>query len=411
MCLFAFLASILFLWHVSRMKRIALISPYGIFIAFQMLYNLVPVVVSRMGGSELSLLVDAETINTQMALAASANFCFGAVYWSYYRKVTFTCADLVSSPRARRNYVLYSLPFFFVTCFVAVKYGLNAQAVFNLGVVQSAGGLFTIASYVKRGFVAVYLYYLYRFGLDRWAWFLLGCHAIIAILDGSRTTFLPIFLLTLFLFNGQGKKIRQRRRVYTIALLGLLISIGARAVIIQNDAFWVRLATPVTVEGIMGAYPSLQSIYMLSKETHPRLTFGASYLVDPIVWFLPQGETRDRNLFLQSWVKDSTVELDEDFAPMGGFYYIAESVAAFSYAGPAIVTTIFAFMLIWVERNANRYRLLYLTWMPTVGILFVKMIFGNVIKLFIVDLVFFGIFVFIRPASAVVPVVRTLFVD
>jgi hypothetical protein len=156
------------------------------------------------------------------------------------------------------------------------------------------------------------------------------------------------------------------------------------------------MITPVTVEGLMGSYPSLQSIYALKQEHHPNLTFGASYVVDPIVWFLPQGDTRDNYMFLQKWEKDSAPWLQEEFAPMGGFYYIAESVTAFSYAGPAIITTVFAIVLIWVQRNVDRHRLLYVTWMPTIGILFVKMIFGNVFKLFAVDLLFVGSFVLLR---------------
>jgi hypothetical protein len=393
-----FLGSVVFLLLVGRKKRIPLLSPYGIFIVFQVIYNLVPATVSWVGGRTLSLLLDLDTVHTQMSLAASANLCFALVHWRHYRTVTFASpANTAAQGHAGRNYILWSLPIFLITCYVSYKYGWNAQAQATSALGgQPVGGVYTLASYVKSGFVAVYLYYFYRFGLNRGAWLLLGCHAIVALLDGARTTFLPILLLTLFLLREQSGNATKRRKIYALAALGILISIGARAVIIRGDSFLVRMITPVTVEGVMGSYPSLQSIYALQQEQHPNLTYGASYVVDPIVWFLPQGETRDRFLFLQSWVKDSSASLQEEFAPMGGFYYLAEAVTAFSYAGPAIVTTAFAFALIWVQRNVNRHRLLYVTWMPTIGILFVKMIFGNVFKLFLVDLLFVGSFVLVR---------------
>ena len=401
MVIVIFLGSVGFLLFVARKQRIPLLSPYGVFTAFQVLYNLVPAIVSRLdSGFTLSLLLDTSAVNTQVSLAASANVCFGIIHWRYYQKSIFSSpANPAVNEHAGRHYILWSFPFFLITCYVAIKYGWNAQAhaVSAIGG-QPVGGVYALASYVKSGFVAVYLYYIYRFGLNKWAWLLLGFHAIVAFLDGARTTFLPILLLTLFLLGEQSGNAIKRRKVYALAALGILISIGARAVIIRSDSFLARMITPVTVEGLMGSYPSLQSIYALKQEQHPNLTLGASYVVDPIVWFLPQGETRDRFLFLQSWVKDSPALLQEEFAPMGGFYYIAEAVTAFSYAGPAIVTTAFAFALIWVQRNANRHRLLYVTWMPTIGVLFVKMIFGNVFKLFLVDLVFVGSFVLVRHA-------------
>jgi hypothetical protein len=400
MAIVIFLGSVVLLLLVGRKKRIPLLSPYGIFILFQVLYNLVPAIVSWVGGRTLSLLLDLDTVDTQMSLAASANLCFALVHWRCYRTVTFASpANTAAQGHAGRNYILCSVPIFLVTCYISYKYGWNAQAqsMPDLGG-QPVGGIYTLASYVKSGFVAVYLYYLYRFGLNRWAWLLLGFHAVVAFLDGARTTFLPILLLTLFLLNEQGGNAIKRRRTYALAALGLFIAIGARAVIVRGDSFLARMITPVTVEGVMGSYPSLQSIYALEQRQHPNLTLGASYVIDPIVWFLPQGDTRDHYLFLQSWVNDSSTLLQEEFAPMGGFYYIAEAVTAFSYAGPAIVTTAFAFALIWVQRNVNRHRLLYLTWMPTIGILFVKMIFGNVFKLFLVDLLFVGAFVLVRHA-------------
>jgi hypothetical protein len=145
------------------------------------------------------------------------------------------------------------------------------------------------------------------------------------------------------------------------------------------------MVLPVVVEGGMGDYPSLQSIQGVESMPNPHYTYGTSYILDPLVWLIPQSIGRKGLSPFENWTDSLSNVLEDKFAPMGGFYYISEAVAAFSYAGPAIVTLIFAGFLLWIELNKNRYRLLYLAWMPTIGILFVKMQFGNCFKLFAIQ--------------------------
>jgi hypothetical protein len=146
------------------------------------------------------------------------------------------------------------------------------------------------------------------------------------------------------------------------------------------------MIVPITVEGAMGDYPSLQSIQGVDQLLHPQYTFGASYVVDPLVWLIPQALGREGLSSFSKWTDSLTNVLEDKFAPTGGFYYVSEAVAALSYVGPAIITIIYAAALIWVEKNKNHHRLLYLSWMSTLGLLFIKTQFGNCVKLFLIQI-------------------------
>jgi len=251
---------------------------------------------------------------------------------------------------------------------------------------EALGGMFTVTAYLKFFFVAIYLYYLYRFGLDKGAWILMGQHVIVMIVDGARATFLPVFLVTLFILLDRPANKKRMKTIYLAALTGFVVSIGTRALIIHDSSLVQSMIIPVTVEGTMGDYSSLQSIQGVENLPHPQYTFGASYVLDPFVWLIPQSIGRQGLSSFTRWTNELGPVLNESFAPMGGFYYLSEAIAAYSYAGPVIVTTVFAFVLIWVDRNKNNHRMFYLAWMPTLGLMFIKVIFGNGFKLFLIEL-------------------------
>jgi hypothetical protein len=385
---YLFVASVIFAIGVARKKKIRALSPYGIFIAFQTLYNVMPWITASLEYNLgfYALLGDKHLVNIQLVLAAISNFCFGLVYLAFYRNVPFAPPKFVTSWRSRRNYILLVFPFFLVTVALCYKYGWH-QFTFATHGDDSAviGGMFTVTAYFKYFFVAIYLYYIYRFGLDKGAWILLGEHLIVMGVDGARSTFLPVLLVTLFVLLDTITNQSRIKRIYLLAIVGITLSIAARALILHASSLVQDMVLPVVVEGGMGDYPSLQSIQGVESMPNPHYTYGTSYILDPLVWLIPQSIGRKGLSPFENWTDSLSNVLEDKFAPMGGFYYISEAVAAFSYAGPAIVTLIFAGFLLWIELNKNRYRLLYLAWMPTIGILFVKMQFGNCFKLFAIQ--------------------------
>jgi hypothetical protein len=190
----------------------------------------------------------------------------------------------------------------------------------------------------------------------------------------------------MFIYLDKGIERKRLRAIYILALGGFILSIGTRSLILRNESVLQDLVTPVLIEGSMGSYVCLQSIQGVKALPHPPYTLGSTYIIDPIVWLLPQSMGREDLLSFKEWSDKVSPTLNERFAPMGGFYYLSEAVAAYSYVGPAIVTTIFAFSMIWIDRHKNTHRILYLAWMPTVGLLFVKVVFGNGVKIFVITI-------------------------
>lgn len=389
-----FVFSLLFLFLVSRIKKIEVLSLYWIFVAFQCLYNVTPWVASQFSIQVLPLLSDHGLIATQLILSATANLCFGLVFLVFYRHTPFAPERPASSRRSSRNFILLTIPVFLITCVLCAKYGWNQFA--TGAVVGVHGGMYSVTAYAKHFFIGIYLYYLYRFGLNRWGWVLFAENAVVMFIDGSRTTFLPVAFLTCFIFSAQLAR-GKRVKVYVLAILGVFASVAARSIILPGSSILKKLAVPVTVEGTMGAYTSLQAIFAVEHNAnHGHYTYGASYVVDPLALLLPRGELRDEGQLLDSWEHRVYEGIPGKFAPMGGFYYVAETIAAFSFLGPAFITTIYAGFMVWMERNKNRHNLLYLVWTASLGVLFVKATFADVFKIFLVQLTVVLILVGVR---------------
>jgi len=391
MAITVFLISTIFLFVVAAVRKIPLLSPYGIFLAFQLLYNLAPWATAVLGISTplFTLLGDIHLANVQLYLSASANICFGLCFLLFYKRVRLQRPSTIShSEKVSLFWTIF--PLFLVTLVLVHFYGWNKITFLTVGTGETvAGGMFSVTSYMKYAFIASYLYYLYRFGFDKYAGLLLVQQTIVMLVDGARTTFLPVALLTLFVVGDTAQNQRRNLRLYVIALISILLSLITRALILGgNSTLAEKVFGPVMVEGTMGDYSALQSLDSILNggKSYLHFTYGFSYLIDPISWFLPTGDLRNKLTFFQHWVDGITPYLREPYSPMGGFYYGAEATAAFSYAGPAIVTLMFGLWLVWMERNKNRFRMLYIAAMPTLGLLFAKAIFGNLVKICIIQL-------------------------
>jgi hypothetical protein len=332
----------------------------------------------------MRLLSDRAVIDTQLILSAISNVCFGCIFLAFYRNIPLETSRPHSRPSQHRNFIFLALPLFFLTCMLCAKYGWNQFA--TGAETGTPGGMFTVTAYVKHIFIAVFLYYLYRFGIDRWGWVLFVENGLVMFIDGARTTFLPVAIVTCLIYAAQLSR-AQRKKVYVLALLGAFASIGARSIILSKQStFLENLIAPVAVEGSMGAYSSLQTIYAVQHRANSGYTYGASYVVDPLVELLPKGDLRDKGQFLKSWEQKIDMGIPDEFAPMGGFYYQAEAVAAFWYLGPPLITTLFAASLVWMEKIKNRHLLLYLVWAGTIAVLFIKTNFANDFKIFLTQL-------------------------
>jgi len=385
LAIWLYAASVGFLFCVSYKRKISALSVYWIFASFQTLYCVTPWFTNRSGITTLSLLTlfsllsDARIIDIQLLLGASANLCFGLVFLFLYRTVPFKSRVNHGSSRGRLTYALLVAPIFLATFLLCTKYGWS-----NVTLGGSNGnsptGWYSVAINAKLVCVGIYVYYLSRYGLDKWAWALFAGHVAILVVDNGRTTFLPVALLTFMVYSARG----SGRKALVMVSMVVVLSIGVRAAL-QHGTMLENMTLPVVVEGNMGAYSSLQSIYAVVHHLNAGYTFGASYILDSIVWLLPHSQVREQLQFFAPWSLHIEQRLSEHFAPWGGFCYMSEAVAAFSFFGPALVAAAFGLITIWMENVKNRLTLLYMTWTSTVGILFAKAVFPSIFKMFIAE--------------------------
>ena len=343
------------------------------------------------GFSLFSLSGELDLVNIQLFVVAMSNFAFGTVYFLFYKNVLYKDVSVVKQSD-KKSFLFFCVIVFAVTLQLTSHFGWNSIAL--AGDIVGGGIWYTITAYMKNMFVSCYLYYLYKFGMNKGAIFLMLLHTIIVIVDGARTTYLPLVVLTLaILYSKSINDKKNKYKIYAYVFAAILLLLVTRALIMSaNMSLFYNMIMSLAIEACAGSYMSLQTIYSVINNYSSSFTFGTTYLVDPFAWFIPQGNLRNVLLTYNAWIEKISPSLNETFAPMGGFYYIAEAMAFIPYIGPVIVTAFFAFMSIYVEINKNKYRLLYLSFFSTIGVLFSKAVFGNIMKLFIVQLFFLGLF-------------------
>jgi hypothetical protein len=211
---------------------------------------------------------------------------------------------------------------------------------------------------------------------------------LVMMVDGARTTFFSILAITINIYALKQHKIKLSRKfvAYGTFIIGILLVIFARAIIMKGDNNGIN---SIIIEGEAGSYMVLQSIYGYTNKLISNYTWGLSYIVDPLIYIFTKGDIRENLLFFNQWSNSLAFYLSDNFAPMGGFYYIAEGLAFLPIIGPLISTAMFAFITIYIENNKNKHRIIYIVYIATIGVLFSKQLFSNLFTIFITVLIFF----------------------
>ncbi len=366
----SFSASVLLVLAVLYRRQIPLISPYGIFIAFQCLYNLLPWAFRGLPG------LDLDAVDEQLIIATVANVVFAIIIATGYRRYDFLPV-LPATKRSRRRYIIACLPLFVTTAILCHFFGWHIFAV--PGSVVATGGMASVTAYFKHFCVATFLYYLIRYGIDRYAILLLSGLAVITAIDGARTDLFPV--LVIFLMFWQGHKATSQWKLITFFGIGVVLLVVIRGLLIGTSGIDL-VFRPIVAEGILGASSSIQSIFAVQHMAQPPYLFGFGSL--------------------DSWIAGIDPWIIGDFAPLGGFYYVADGVANFGYFGPILETAAFAWILCKSEKWRQTRPLIYLAFMSSFGLLFTKVHLVNGIKLFLAELAFLTILSFISRFSDVI---------
>lgn len=359
-----FSTSILLAVLCLRLRKIPLVSPYGMFIAFQCLYNVVPWVAGLM--LPLAFDVDPDVIRVQLWLSASANVAFALV--ALIPRIPHPLLEdrEFLNDRAAMHYLWWSLPVFLIAAVLCHFYGWHTFV--SAANVDEGTVMNQLASYSKHACVAVQLYAITRFGMRRLTWLLFFALMALMIIDGSRTDFFPVIVINLMLWQ-EVRKVKLGK-LATILALGLVLMQVVRGVVVGNTGFDM-VGGPFLTEAYMGSFATRQSISAIQRMTDPPYQLGVGSV--------------------DTWAKVIYDRIPGKFAPLGGFYFETEAIAHFGYFGPAIFAFAFGLLLRLSERWKRGHPLFYLAFLASAGILFVKTPLLNSAKLMISCLFFLAV--------------------
>lgn len=374
-----FLASLFFLFRIKIQKNITLLGPFGFFIGYQIIYNIIPWLASILDLKLFSLSGETDLLAAQLLIGSFCNVAFGIVYFMAWRP---TAAPVITASVYRINpQILFGLAYL-PTLYMVQHYGWN-----NFGQVMQTGGtptlLNSIASFMKLFLIACFIHCLSLFRFSRSNLTILGGMILLLFVDGARTNFMMIISLCLF-FAYDGGRLRVSTKNVTGIGLVFVIFVLSRSLRLQND-FYQNILDTFLAEGIIGSYMNIQTIYILKYFPNISPTFGANYFIDPVISLTPLSSMINGSF--DNWITRISPNLIETFAPVGGFYYTAEALASFGWSGPAFITTLYAIITVKLNNELTRNPNIYLLYLCTFGCLFSKTQFINCFKLFVVILI------------------------
>jgi hypothetical protein len=395
--IFLFILSLLFLGLVKLTKNITILGPFGFFVAYQIIYNLTPWVAFQFGVHLFSLSGEEDLLMIQLALASLSNFIFGLCYYYFWIPTTSP------KPPHRTYRVSPQLAFwlaYFPTLFMVSRFGWNA---FSSSVASggSPSGLFSIASFMKLFLVALFIHCLILQRFARKNLIILFSLIFLLFIDGARTNFMMVISLCFFyIYDGGQRKLNWRHATMAVAAIGVLVF--SRSLRLQND-FANNILDTFLAEGVIGSYMNLQTIHILKDIPGIPLTLGQNYLIDPLLSLTPLYSTLGGSM--EKWITLISPHLMELYAPVGGFYYMAETLTAFGWFGPPLVTAAYAIITIHLNNKIKSNQAIYLVYLCTFGCLFSKFQFLVCFKMFaIIAFSFFMLQKFLtKPKEASTP--------
>ncbi|MBZ9609314.1 O-antigen polysaccharide polymerase Wzy [Clostridium estertheticum] len=389
-----FLISIIFLIFIAKIKKIPIVSVYWFYILFSFLYNGVTYF-NIVHNKEFYFSLDnnINLLNNQLLIAALCNVVFALVFFEFYKQIEYKDENKnVINTKKKNIFIAIYIIVFFIALYFTRKYGWN-QVSHNF--IKENATAYSLTAYLKYVFISMYLFYLYKYGVNKTLVLLLVLQVVIMYFDGARTTFFSIAVSTICIYNLKFSE--KRLKTLLIGIISLFLIVSARSIIMKGT-FKENFAGSINIEAQVGSYMVRQSLHI--EDSNPSYTYGKTYIVDPVIYFIdpitrPFLKKPLRSyLYFDKWQKDNSIYLSEAYAPMGGFYYIAEAVTTFPYVGAEIITFIYAMLCVYMENNKNKRRgqyILYLALAP----LFIKSTFSNFFTISCVMIILFYVWNFI----------------
>lgn len=360
-------------------RGLMLFSPYYFFIGFNLLYCACATQAVFMEVYTLPLMGDRRITTLLVSGGWLALIGFSTGYLWNCREQEYGNPPLRSLDA---TFWLLYIPLWLLISAIAPTYGWHAFTREAGG--QGGGAAYTVFAYAKYLFNCMGLLYFYAksFSARGPMLLIIGSQTLLMLLDGGRTTYFGFMLAVAWLYN-QDYRLNTSRALVYVVVFGSLIVITRLLSFAESSVS--LFFESVVYEGVFGGYSAMQTVAEYQYST-PYFLLGASYLFDPFIYLLPAG-TRENLLFFGQLAGRISSDI-EDFAPMGGFYFIAEAYANFGLAGCFLVSALFGHVLRRVELSRPRWRWLAMAFIATLGSIFSKALFANSVKLFVTYAVF-----------------------
>jgi len=368
--------SILFVMIILVRKRVNLLSPSYLLLAFNSLYTYSIYFGHNFNYGALSLLDNLNLVNWHMNISSSVNIALGLSYLVFFKKLKYINLSKKNKVFTSFNHIIYVLVYILIGIALSVfgnRYGWDAVSHYHMH-----SKLASLYFYGRIMYAAMFIYYfVHKYKkLDIVFFIMIVLQIVVTMIDNGRTTIVPtLALIMYFLIEKHGFKFKY----LFFILLSFLIMLITRALIMEGSLVTAMLSS-IFIEGAFGSYSSLNVLNIILNGTIKSYTYGLSYIIDPIIWSIPFSDT---NLtFFKKFVSLNFSNIS--FTPMGGFYFVAEANAAIPIIGPFLITLIISSFFAILERKYNKENLFFIAMYVSVGFLFTKIIFGNAIKIFVI---------------------------
>lgn len=320
--------------------------------------------------------------------SASCNLAFGLGYMCFSRKGPHQAHSPPRLPVDPAPLLSRSISVGFLTLFL----GLIIIGWFFPYARARPEAIHSIMSTGKVVLCSLYIVRLTMIGFDRSTKAMFALQALLMVIEGSRWYFLSAVVATVLHMEATTPGGIPRKKVFMFgAALGIslsvigLLRVGSR---VSLD----RIASPFFIEGNYGSYMVLQSFDLLRSHSIHWITCFSDYVVDPLIYLVPRpiywlmGINKDEIGIYQFWVSAHRHLLTENYAPVGGFNYMAQATNALPFVGPPIMAFALATVTLLVEARrfiSSLHWLHYYIFSAGFMFVFIKTLFHQTCKYYV----------------------------
>lgn len=350
-----FAASISLLFGILIIKRYDIKQVHWLFFALMLLYNVFPYLYLKGYHPDFVKfyysLVDSDSISdTRLFISSSCITTYIFCIFIFKRKEYFRLPSFPLASKFTFNPSLFFILIYPISLYFSYHYKWQDIPLMGAQLGHSVAAhlknlllvLFVVISADKNKVTTNAAFVLY---------------VILAIIDTQRTN-LFIVCIVYFLFNASRSIVKNI--VIVAAAMSLIVFIGLNRIGMDYDMIFY----PFYTEAVFGSYCISQSIEIVNNLSlfESSLSLIASPLIDFVIKIIPNIYFETFFYCNKSYLLDAFTSamyekriILEEYMPMGGAFFPAESHMLLPYIGPVLFTIIFFYYLYWVVRIRDGY--------------------------------------------------------